>query len=152
MARTESTAALAERLLHTDRMRGMSTADRRIVARHLEVLRVPAGTTLLREGDPATNVFFLFDGRVAVRESGVTWWLAPGRQVGEISMLRGAPSHQEVTTRADCELGVLGARMFQVLCRDLPPFTRAVLADLATVAFAGAASRPSRAERHAAAS
>lgn len=123
--------SLAERLDRIHLLRECSPRDRRIVGRHLELLALPPGTALIRAGDPVTNLFLLLDGELTVSEGQRTWTLGPGGHVGEVGLLRGGPAHQDVATATECEVAVLGARMFHVLCRDLPPFNRALLADLA---------------------
>ncbi|MBI5799379.1 MAG: polysulfide reductase NrfD [Verrucomicrobia bacterium] len=61
-----------------------------------KVLEVPAGYTVLRQGAPGENAYFVLQGRVAVNreDSGLVRTvrtLGPGEQFGEISALNGTP-------------------------------------------------------------
>lgn len=76
------------------------------VARRAVWLTVPAGTELIREGDPGDRFYVLAAGRLRVLRAGtfLREITASGEGVGEIALLRGVPRTATVTTTADSTL------------------------------------------------
>ncbi len=106
--------------------------DRRAIARHLETLSVPAGTTLVFEGDPGETFYLILSGELLVEQGGrTTATLGPNDGFGELSLLDPAPRSATVTASTDAEVGALSMRLFLVLLRDMPHVSRALLASLA---------------------
>jgi CRP-like cAMP-binding protein len=76
------------------------------VARHATWLTVPAGTVIIREGDPGDRHYVLARGAVRVDQEGR--WLrdlsTPGGGFGEIALLRGVPRTATVTAAEESVL------------------------------------------------
>jgi CRP-like cAMP-binding protein len=73
----------------------------------LELLRVPAGEVLVRDGQPAHTLYFLWEGRmVAYIESENTsielGHVEPGETIGEVAVLDPGPATATVKAEVDC--------------------------------------------------
>jgi len=82
------------------------TLDR--LARALVELHEPAGTAIIRKGDPGDRYYVLQSGTVEVEGR----LLAPGAGFGEIALLRDVPRTATVTARTDVVLQALERRDF----------------------------------------
>jgi MFS family permease len=82
------------------------------LAANLQPLEVPAGTVVIREGDPGDRFFFVEEGELAVTIEGRTIsTLGPGDGFGEIALLRDEPRMATVSA-------ITSARVF-TLERDV---------------------------------
>ncbi len=90
-----------------------------------------AGTDIMREGEPATHMFFLVKGVAAV--------LAKGREVeeirdggifGEMAMIDRDPRSATVVARTDCEVVIVDERLFLLLVHQTPYFALDVMRTL----------------------
>jgi len=109
-----------------------SKRDLQIVARHMQVVAVPAGTALMREGDHGDAFYVVLDGNAVVESAGkAVGTLHPGQHVGELALLDPAPRNATVTSVTDMTVGVIDARTFAAIVRDVPPLTGKLLAALA---------------------
>jgi CRP/FNR family transcriptional regulator len=125
-------AALQEALAAVPLFTACSRRDLQIIARHMEVLAVPAGTAIMREGDHGDAFYVVLDGRAVVESRGkAVGRLMPGDQVGELALLDPAPRSATVTAVDDMTLGVIDARTFAAVVRDVPAMTGKLLAALA---------------------
>jgi hypothetical protein len=88
------------------------------VARRAVWLTVPAGTELIREGEPGDRFYVLAAGRLRVVRGGIFMReiTTPGEGIGEIALLHGVPRTATVTATADSTL----------LAVDRAPFLAAV--------------------------
>jgi CRP-like cAMP-binding protein len=76
---------------------GMNNIERQALARQLRVFEVPAGTSIVRTGDPSTAAYFLLDGRtVATRDGRILEVHNDGDFFGEIAALTGTPRTADV--------------------------------------------------------
>jgi MFS family permease len=76
---------------------GMIDIERQALARQLRVFEVPAGTSIVRTGDPSTSAYFLLDGRtVATRDGRILEVHNGGDFFGEIAALTGTPRTADV--------------------------------------------------------
>jgi cAMP-dependent protein kinase regulator len=106
--------------------------DLRIVARHAEVLSVPAGSLLVRQGEPGDAFFVVLDGRAEVQRDGHhRQHLHAGDHFGELALLDPAPRAASVVALGDVVVAALGARMFRVLLAELPLFSAHLLGAMA---------------------
>lgn len=109
-----------------------SKRDLQIIARHMQVVAVPAGTALMHEGDHGDAFYIVLDGRAVVESAGrAVGTLRAGDFVGELALLDPAPRNATVTTAADSTVGVVDARTFAAIVRDVPALTGKLLAALA---------------------
>ncbi len=106
--------------------------DLRIIARHLEEVRVVAGQEVVSRGEHGEAFFLVLGGELAVQSDGADpVVLAAGDHFGELALLDPGPRSATVIALTDGELGVLGVRMFRVLLRDVPHIAAELLASLA---------------------
>jgi CRP-like cAMP-binding protein len=109
-----------------------SKRDLQIIARHMQVLAVPAGTVVMREGEHGDAFYVVLDGRALVEASGQrVGTLGPGDHMGELALLDPAPRNATVTADGDMTVGVIDARTFAAIVRDVPALTGKLLAALA---------------------
>lgn len=78
-------------------------------ARRLELVHVPAGTVLMRQGDVADGIFIVTRGSVSVVRPGraggatVVATLGPGQVFGEMATLAGVPRNATVSATTELE-------------------------------------------------
>ncbi|MGI9613994.1 MAG: cyclic nucleotide-binding domain-containing protein [Acidimicrobiales bacterium] len=123
---------LAEALGSVHLFERCTKRDRRAIARHLEVVTVTAGTTVVAEGEHGETFYLVLSGELTVEQGGkATATLGPDDHFGELALLDPAPRSATVTATTDAELGALSVRMFRVLIREMPQIAGALLASLA---------------------
>jgi CRP-like cAMP-binding protein len=112
-ANVEQTAALEPRVATLQRLGIFAEASRPVLerlARAATEQDVPAGSTVIREGDEADALYVLLNGEMAVRargESGVEHELPPmasGAYFGEIGLLERIPRTATVTSTTPSRL------------------------------------------------
>lgn len=109
-----------------------SKRDLQIVARHATVVEVAAGTALVEEGGPGDAFFFILDGKAdVIRQGRQVASLGPGGWFGELALLDPAPRDASVVAETPMTLGVLPARVFRAMVRDVPALTEKLLRALA---------------------
>jgi CRP/FNR family transcriptional regulator, cyclic AMP receptor protein len=109
-----------------------SKRDLQIIARHMQVVAIPAGTEVMREGEHGDAFFVVLDGEAAVEAAGRrVGTLGPGDHMGELALLDPAPRNATVTASTDMTVGVVDARTFAAIVRDVPALTGKLLAALA---------------------
>jgi hypothetical protein len=83
------------------------------LARSLERVEIPAGTVLIREGEPGHTFYAIADGRLDVTIAGEhVRTLQRGDGVGEIALLRNVLRTATVTTLTDATLYALDSSAF----------------------------------------
>jgi CRP-like cAMP-binding protein len=98
-----------------------SKRDLQILSRHAEMVEVPVGTLVVEEGAPGDAFFFILDGGAVVRRRGrKVAALGPGHYFGEMALLDPAPRDATVEATTPLALGVIGARAFRAVVRDVP--------------------------------
>jgi len=109
-----------------------SKRDLQIVARHTEVVELPAGTPVVEEGGKGDAFYIILAGEAAVRRRGRTVaTLGPGRFFGELALLDPAPRDATVAAVSPLTVGVLGAGVFRAIVRDIPSMSDKLLRAMA---------------------
>ena len=94
--------------------------------------RVPAGTWLMRAGDPAGSAYVVRGGRLEIDIEGrVVRELGPGEVFGEMALLTGVPRSAGVRARRDSTVLELPREAFDELLSTDPAASRAVLTQVA---------------------
>jgi CRP/FNR family cyclic AMP-dependent transcriptional regulator len=125
-------ADLAQRLADVPLFASCSKRDLAIVARHMEVADLPDETVLCVEGAPGDAFFVLLEGSVAIHRSGRrVALLGAGEHFGELALLDPGPRSATVVADGDVVVGLLGARVFRGIVRDVPDLTEKLLRAMA---------------------
>jgi CRP-like cAMP-binding protein len=96
------------------------------LAREIEA---PAGTVLMREGDPAESFYLLCSGTLNVERAGTPIrTISEGGFVGEIALVGGSARTATVTCSTDCRLLVLGSYEFGRVMATFPEIRDRVVA------------------------
>jgi sigma-B regulation protein RsbU (phosphoserine phosphatase) len=101
-----------------------------------EVIAVPAGTSLLRPGDPNDTVYLLLSGRVvayldSAPDTGNAILIPPGECIGELSAIDGKPASALVRAETDARVLTLPRELFWSRLMSMPAVGRNLLASLA---------------------
>jgi CRP/FNR family transcriptional regulator, cyclic AMP receptor protein len=127
-----SRALQVEKLRNVPLFARCTTGDLRIIARHLDIVEVAAGTDVVREGEMGDVFFVVLEGQVAVLRNGrKAADLEAGAHFGELALLDPAPRDSTVRATTALVVGALGHRMFKVLVRDMPSLAAGLLASMA---------------------
>ena len=98
----------------------------------MQVVAVPESTVLMREGDHGDAFYVVLTGRATmVRAGRRVGRVGPGDHVGELALLDPAPRSATVTADDPMMVGVLDARTFAAIVRDVPALTGKLLSALA---------------------
>ncbi len=109
-----------------------SKRDLAIIARHVQVLSVPERSVLTTEGELGDGFFVIIEGRAEVtREGRPVATLRSGGYFGELALLDPAPRDATVVAETPMVVGVLGARVFRAVVRDVPALTDKLLRGMA---------------------
>jgi CRP-like cAMP-binding protein len=104
----------------------------RAVARHAQIVEMPAGADLVREGEPGDAMFVLLDGEAVIRKGELEVNRAgPGSYFGELAILDGEPRAATVVAASDVRVAVIGIRMFRTLLREYSDLAEQLLVGLA---------------------
>jgi CRP-like cAMP-binding protein len=130
--RVAQRTVLMEALRNTPLFARATDRDLRTIARHCTDRIVPAGKTLMREGDKGDRFYVVVDGCVRVTRKGrkVTD-LRSGKGFGELALLVNAPRTATVTTVDDSELVSFDRKTFGKLLDESPAFARRMLESVA---------------------
>lgn len=127
----------AEAMQASGFLRGLSDGDRALVVAAMRHVRLPAGDTVLRAGDPSDELMLVVEGSasVVVRDArGAQLRLStvlPGATLGEIGFLDRAPRSADVIAKSDLVLACLDRAHFEQLGRDHPHIVQQLLANIA---------------------
>jgi CRP-like cAMP-binding protein len=109
-----------------------SRKDLQLVARRAEDIRVPAGKTIISEGETGHEFFVILEGNARITRHGrKVASIGPGAAFGELALLEKAPRNSTIVADTDMELVVLGQREFAGLIDEVPGFARKLLAGMA---------------------
>ena len=105
---------------------GVERSALEALGKEIEWLWLPAGETLLREGEPGDAVFFVLDGRLRVFTRGAggavvaIGEVGKGESIGEMALLSGAPRSASASAVLDTQLLRLSPEVFDSLLADHP--------------------------------
>ena len=100
--------------------------------RAARLLEVPAGTVLIREGDPPGSAFVVRRGRLEVEVAGrVVRELGAGEVIGEIALLTGERRSAAVRARRDSTVLEIPREAFEAMLDTDPGAARVVLGQVA---------------------
>jgi CRP-like cAMP-binding protein len=107
---------------------GCSKAERKSIERRAKSVEVPAGTTVVNEGEVGTVFYFITDGKATVMSRGrkVTE-LGPGQYLGELTLLDRLPRSATVKAATDLTLLAIVQREFEAILKESPSTTRKLL-------------------------
>jgi CRP-like cAMP-binding protein len=101
------------------------------LARRTDEITYPAGSTLVREGDPGDALCIIAEGTVEVQTHGhAVAQMTAGDFFGEMSLIDGQPRSATVVAVDDVVLFTLGSSDFESLL-NIPYVARAALESLA---------------------
>ncbi len=121
-------AALAQ----VDLFRACTRRELAQIAALADLLEVPAGAVLTREGQPGREAFVIAEGRAHVTLKGRrVAELGPGAFFGEMSLLDRGPRSATVQATTDMTLFVLDARSFSGMLQQSPSVMRKMLQTVA---------------------
>lgn len=102
--------------------------DRATIRRLADVVDIPAGTVLLREGDAPRWFYALIDGNASASVDGeVVQELGAGELVNHVEVLHNVPAPATVVASTDLRALVMGRREFLGMLDEIPGLARRVL-------------------------
>jgi CRP/FNR family transcriptional regulator, cyclic AMP receptor protein len=128
---------LSDHLANVPLFSACSRGDIKILARHMVEVEVPAGATIVKEGDRGDAFYVVIEGEALVESAGSrrsareVARLKAGGWFGELAVLDPGPRNATVTADTAMVVGVLGARVFRAVLRDVPSLTEKLLAGMA---------------------
>jgi CRP-like cAMP-binding protein len=100
----------------------------KLFAEGTEVVRVAAGQTLFRAGDPGDAMYVLITGSADVLVGDeVIERAGPGSLLGELALIDAAPRAATVVATTECRLVSLNKEQFHALIRGTPYFATEVM-------------------------
>ena len=125
-------AAKIEYLSRVPLFSGFSKKDLGEVARHVDTIDVPSGTTLTEEGKLAHQFGVIVEGAATVRRNKRKLAdLGPGDFWGEMALLLKETASASVVTTEDSSVLVIHSREFSHLLDRVPPLSRKLATGLA---------------------
>jgi CRP-like cAMP-binding protein len=107
---------------------GCSKRELGQIARIADELDIPAGKTLIKQGEPGRQFFVLIEGVVDVTQNGQKLPSRGGSEFfGEIALVSGSPTTATVTTVTPARALVIAPRHFRDLLGRSPSIQRRVL-------------------------
>jgi CRP/FNR family transcriptional regulator, cyclic AMP receptor protein len=98
-----------------------------------ELLRVEAGKTIFREGDPGDAVYVVLDGRVELRVNGqLVETVEPGGVLGEMALIEQAPRVATATAKTTCDLQPISEARFMSMIQQTPHFALQIMKVIAS--------------------
>jgi CRP-like cAMP-binding protein len=100
---------------------GLDSRSLDAVAALARIVTVPAGTVLLREGEPADSFYVIASGTVHVERDGqFVVSMSAGGFLGEVALLEDSERTASVTCATDCELVRFGRHEFGRVIATFP--------------------------------
>jgi CRP-like cAMP-binding protein len=123
---------LAELLADVKLFSKCTSRQRRTIARHAQIAKLPAGVDLIKEGEPGDALFVILEGEAVVYHGGAEVYRSTtGGYFGEMAILDGEPRSATVVAATDVEVAVIGIRMFRTMLREFSDLAEQLLIALA---------------------
>lgn len=111
---------------------GCTSDELEEIDRLADEVHIPAGRTVLKQGDLGQEFALILEGEAEVVKDGVTVaTVGPGDYFGEVALLDSITRTASIVARTDLVLEVLDRRGFHTLLDDLPRLSRSLLTGLA---------------------
>jgi CRP-like cAMP-binding protein len=102
------------------------------VAKELELLDLPAGTAIVRQGEAGDSFYILLEGQATVRRNGrKVGELGAGSFFGELAILDPAPRNADVVADTPVHVARLKVGSFRKLIHEVPAMNERLLAGIA---------------------
>jgi len=109
-----------------------SKKDLQRIARASDEVEIPAGRTLMKQGDVGRECFILVEGKVKIERNGrKVASKGPGAYFGELSLLDKGPRTATVIAETPITVLVLGPREFSAVLDEVPQLSHKLLTALA---------------------
>jgi CRP/FNR family transcriptional regulator, cyclic AMP receptor protein len=129
MAQTEH----VDHLARIDLFSGCSKKELREIARRATEVTVPAGTTVVSQGEVGRQAYVILDGKATVRRGRrKVAELNQGAPIGELALLDRGPRTAYVVADTDMRLLKLDADAFRAALEASPSLSYKLLSTLAT--------------------
>jgi len=135
--RTEGDDARSLRAWLSDALASADYADR--LTQYCRRLDVPSGEVVARQGEPATSMHFILEGRIGIGvdlgEGRTMRVRSLGRHttIGEMGLITGRPRSATIRAEADSVLYELSAEAYERLKKDDPALSQALLSYVVSV-------------------
>jgi CRP-like cAMP-binding protein len=105
-----------------------SDDELRRIDRLADEVHVPAGRTLVRQGELGREFALIIEGEATIERDGVeVARIGPGSHFGELALLGSTPRNASVIAATDMTVQVIDRRGFDTLLEDSPGLTRNLL-------------------------
>ncbi len=107
---------------------GCSKGEQKSIARKAKRENVPAGATVVHEGDLGRTFYFIVDGNATILRNGrKVADLGPGKYFGELSLLDQLPRNATVKAVTDMTLLSIDQRDFEAILTESPTTIKKLL-------------------------
>ena len=97
-----------------------------------DIIDLPAGRTLMREGETGAEAMVIVSGTASIDKAGeVIAQRGPGAIIGEMALISHQPRSATVKLETDAQLLVIGRREFDALMHEMPSVRKNVMESLA---------------------
>jgi CRP/FNR family transcriptional regulator, cyclic AMP receptor protein len=98
-----------------------------------DMLRVEAGKSIFKEGDPGDAVYVVLDGKVDLRVNGrLVETVGPGGILGEMALIEQAPRVATASAKTDCDLLPISEARFMTMIQQTPHFALQIMKVMAS--------------------
>ncbi len=114
--KVRETSFIGEMLVHCDVFRGITVRTLTRLADRMKQQSHPAGTRIIRQGNPGNCFYLIRDGNVDVTRDPGNQYLAtlgPGNYFGEAALITGEPRNANVDAKSDVTVYTLDAETFR---------------------------------------
>jgi CRP-like cAMP-binding protein len=110
----------------------LNKKELRLIAKASDVIRLPAGSEIVKEGMTGHEFYLILEGEATVKRNGrKVASLASGDYFGEMALLDRGPRSATVIADTECELLVIGQREFMGVLDEVPVVAHKLLVSMA---------------------